>query len=120
MCVLCTPAPHLLLCNSPGTCVPMAVSTWLLTRLYLMSTTLVMVESMCRVRPLSLTATRMVCGGMSIEEVKKATKDENYIKKEELKFDDEDFATEDENSIITEGQDYKFNVPENLSRIFVL
>eukprot|EP00095_Tigriopus_kingsejongensis_P005937 snap_masked-scaffold316_size209483-processed-gene-1.5 protein:Tk05937 transcript:snap_masked-scaffold316_size209483-processed-gene-1.5-mRNA-1 annotation:"udp-n-acetylglucosamine transferase subunit alg14 homolog" len=46
--------PDAILCNGPGTCLPVCVSAYLATRLTLMSTVIFYVESVCRVRSLSL------------------------------------------------------------------
>ncbi|XP_066480171.1 UDP-N-acetylglucosamine transferase subunit ALG14 [Tiliqua scincoides] len=47
--------PDLVLCNGPGTCVPICISAFLLKMLGLKRLTIVYVESICRVENLSLT-----------------------------------------------------------------
>ena len=46
--------PDLVLCNGPGTCVPISMAAWLLRKLLLTKTKIVFVESVCRVQKLSL------------------------------------------------------------------
>eukprot|EP00092_Neocalanus_flemingeri_P046248 GFUD01052010.1.p1 GENE.GFUD01052010.1~~GFUD01052010.1.p1 ORF type:complete len:208 (-),score=46.43 GFUD01052010.1:370-993(-) len=47
--------PQLLLVNGPGTCVPLAVIAWLLSLTRISKCRVVFVESLCRVKTLSLT-----------------------------------------------------------------
>lgn len=47
--------PELLLCNGPGTCVPLCIIAFLFKVLYITQTTIIFVESICRVKTLSLT-----------------------------------------------------------------
>ncbi|NXU73204.1 ALG14 transferase, partial [Oreotrochilus melanogaster] len=46
--------PDLILCNGPGTCVPVCISAFLLGLLSMKRATIVYVESICRVETLSL------------------------------------------------------------------
>ena len=50
--------PQLLLVNGPGTCVPVVIATWLLSRFRFIRphTKIVFVESICRVKTLSMSA----------------------------------------------------------------
>lgn len=48
--------PRLLLCNGPGTCVPLCLVAWMYNHLGMLDTTIVYVESICRVKTLSLSA----------------------------------------------------------------
>ena len=50
-----THQPQLLLVNGPGTCLPVALITWLLHVLRLSRCQIIFVESLCRVKSLSLT-----------------------------------------------------------------
>ena len=47
--------PKLLLLNGPGTCVPLAISVWILSVLKISKCKIIFVESLCRVKSLSLT-----------------------------------------------------------------
>ncbi|OAD60437.1 UDP-N-acetylglucosamine transferase subunit ALG14 like protein [Eufriesea mexicana] len=47
--------PELLLCNGPGTCVPLCIIAFLFKVFYITHTTIIFVESFCRVKNLSLT-----------------------------------------------------------------
>lgn len=47
--------PDLLLCNGPGTCVPLCLIAFLFKTFYIAKTTIVFIESFCRVKTLSLT-----------------------------------------------------------------
>ncbi|XP_076389156.1 ALG14, UDP-N-acetylglucosaminyltransferase subunit [Megachile rotundata] len=47
--------PELLLCNGPGTCVPLCITAFLFKVFYIMQTNIIYVESFCRVKTLSLT-----------------------------------------------------------------
>ena len=47
--------PKLLLCNGPGTCVPPCMIAWLYNRVLQDKTTIVFVESICRIKTVSLT-----------------------------------------------------------------
>lgn len=47
--------PELLLCNGPGTCVPLCIIAFLFKLLYITKTTIIFVESFCRVKTMSLT-----------------------------------------------------------------
>ncbi len=47
-------APDLVLCNGPGTCVPFCLGAWVNNKLGISRTKIVFVESVCRVRTLSL------------------------------------------------------------------
>jgi len=46
--------PHLLLCNGPGTCIPICLAAFVLKVAGLRDVTMVFVESICRVKTLSL------------------------------------------------------------------
>ena len=46
--------PDLILCNGPGTCVPFCAGAWLNNKMGLSRTKIVFVESVCRVKSLSL------------------------------------------------------------------
>lgn len=46
--------PDLILCNGPGTCIPICVVAFLMKVLFLLKTKIVFVESICRVQTLSL------------------------------------------------------------------
>lgn len=48
--------PDLVLCNGPGTCVPICFSAWLLRLILRPKMQIVFVESVCRVQSLSLSA----------------------------------------------------------------
>ncbi|GAB1600092.1 UDP-N-acetylglucosamine transferase subunit ALG14 homolog [Argonauta hians] len=48
--------PDLILCNGPGICIPIAFAGLILKYLFLMDVTIVYVESVCRVKSLSLSA----------------------------------------------------------------
>ncbi|XP_026670352.1 UDP-N-acetylglucosamine transferase subunit ALG14 homolog [Ceratina calcarata] len=48
-------SPRLLLCNGPGTCVPLCTIAFLFKLFYIMDITIVFIESFCRVKTLSLT-----------------------------------------------------------------
>ncbi|CAB4055500.1 ALG14 [Lepeophtheirus salmonis] len=50
--------PELILCNGPGTCLPMVVLGWAYKKMGLLSsrTKIIYIESICRVKTLSLTA----------------------------------------------------------------
>lgn len=54
--ILLRTAPDLVLCNGPGTCVPFCLAAWLNNKLGISDTKTVFVESVCRVRTLSLSA----------------------------------------------------------------
>jgi beta-1,4-N-acetylglucosaminyltransferase len=47
--------PRLVLCNGPGTCLPVCAAAWLLACLGVCNTRVCFVESVCRVKTLSLT-----------------------------------------------------------------
>lgn len=47
--------PELVLCNGPGTCVPICILAFLLRTLFLSNTMIVFIESVCRVETLSMT-----------------------------------------------------------------
>ena len=47
--------PKLLLCNGPGTCVPPCLIAWIYNRLFLRRTKIIFVESICRIKTVSLT-----------------------------------------------------------------
>lgn len=47
--------PNLILCNGPGTCVPICLSSLLYRLLFLCKTRLIFIESFCRVKTFSLT-----------------------------------------------------------------
>lgn len=47
--------PDLLLCNGPGTCVPLCLVAFFFKAFYIANTTIVFIESFCRVKSLSLT-----------------------------------------------------------------
>ncbi|XP_067010586.1 UDP-N-acetylglucosamine transferase subunit ALG14 [Anabrus simplex] len=46
--------PELILCNGPGTCIPICVIAFLMKLLWITNTTIIFVESVCRVKTLSL------------------------------------------------------------------
>lgn len=52
--ILWRECPDLLLCNGPGTCVPMCIITFLFKVFCVKQTTIIFVESFCRVKTLSL------------------------------------------------------------------
>ncbi|XP_076655047.1 ALG14, UDP-N-acetylglucosaminyltransferase subunit [Halictus rubicundus] len=52
--LLWTERPHLLLCNGPGTCVPLCIIIFLFKVFFITQTTIVFIESFCRVHTLSL------------------------------------------------------------------
>ncbi|XP_059079030.1 UDP-N-acetylglucosamine transferase subunit ALG14 homolog [Tigriopus californicus] len=45
--------PHVILCNGPGTCIPMCGVAWIFNQLLICQTVMFYVESICRVRSLS-------------------------------------------------------------------
>ena len=47
--------PKLLLCNGPGTCVPPCLVAWFYNKVLMQKTKIVFVESICRIKTLSLT-----------------------------------------------------------------
>lgn len=47
--------PELILCNGPGTCVPICVVAFIFNAFYITNTVLIFIESFCRVKTLSLT-----------------------------------------------------------------
>ncbi|KAJ1526077.1 hypothetical protein ONE63_009242 [Megalurothrips usitatus] len=47
--------PELVLCNGPGTCVPICILAFLLRTFFLTNTIIVFIESVCRVESLSMT-----------------------------------------------------------------
>lgn len=47
--------PELVLCNGPGTCVPICILAFLLRTLFLSNTMIIFIESVCRVESLSMT-----------------------------------------------------------------
>lgn len=47
--------PELVLCNGPGTCVPICIIAFLLRTLFLSNTMIIFIESICRVESLSMT-----------------------------------------------------------------
>ncbi|KAJ9584472.1 hypothetical protein L9F63_021166 [Diploptera punctata] len=47
--------PKLILCNGPGTCIPICVVAFIMRMLLIIETKIVFVESICRVKSLSLT-----------------------------------------------------------------
>ncbi|XP_076239960.1 ALG14, UDP-N-acetylglucosaminyltransferase subunit [Calliopsis andreniformis] len=47
--------PDLLLCNGPGTCVPLCIIVFLFNAFFITNTIIVFIESFCRVKTLSLT-----------------------------------------------------------------
>lgn len=51
--------PNVILCNGPGTCVPICVVAFILRCLFLSNCRIIFVESICRVRSLSLTGSIM-------------------------------------------------------------
>lgn len=53
--------PDLILCNGPGTCVPPCIIALLLRVLWIKRSTVIFIESICRVNTLSLTGKLMVC-----------------------------------------------------------
>jgi len=53
--------PDLVLCNGPGTCVPICVVAYALSVIFRRTTKIVFVESICRVRSLSLTGKILRC-----------------------------------------------------------
>ncbi|XP_043268481.1 UDP-N-acetylglucosamine transferase subunit ALG14 homolog [Venturia canescens] len=52
--------PDLILCNGPGTCVPICVAAFLMKLMFLCSTTIIFVESFCRVKTYSLSG-KILC-----------------------------------------------------------
>jgi beta-1,4-N-acetylglucosaminyltransferase len=46
--------PELIVCNGPGTCIPICVIAFMMRVLYITDTKIVFVESICRVKTLSL------------------------------------------------------------------
>ncbi|XP_078037359.1 ALG14, UDP-N-acetylglucosaminyltransferase subunit [Augochlora pura] len=52
--LLWTERPELLLCNGPGTCVPLCIIIFLFKVFFITRTTIVFIESFCRVHTLSL------------------------------------------------------------------
>ncbi len=51
--------PDLILCNGPGTCVPLCLATFVLKALWIRSTVVVFSESLCRVNTLFITGKLM-------------------------------------------------------------
>lgn len=47
--------PDLIICNGPGTCVPICIVSFLMRVLYLSNNVIIFIESACRVKTLSLT-----------------------------------------------------------------
>ncbi|CAK1596236.1 unnamed protein product [Parnassius mnemosyne] len=47
-------APNVILCNGPGTCIPVCAVAFLLRCLFLLDSRIIYIESLCRVRTLSL------------------------------------------------------------------
>lgn len=47
--------PDLLLCNGPGTCIPLCLVTFFFKTIFILNTKIVFVESFCRVKSFSLT-----------------------------------------------------------------
>ena len=52
--------PKLLLCNGPGTCVPPCLIAWIYNLLFLKRTKIVFVESICRIKTVSLSG-KILC-----------------------------------------------------------
>ncbi|XP_076296788.1 ALG14, UDP-N-acetylglucosaminyltransferase subunit [Lasioglossum baleicum] len=52
--LLWTERPRLLLCNGPGTCVPLCIIVFLFKVFFITQTTIIFIESFCRVHTLSL------------------------------------------------------------------
>ena len=52
--LLLTHPVDLLLCNGPGTCVPLCLAAWINNKLGMSRTKIIFVESICRVKSLSL------------------------------------------------------------------
>lgn len=52
--VLCRFKPDVIFCNGPGTCVPVCLVAFLLRCLFILDCRIVFIESLCRVRTLSL------------------------------------------------------------------
>ncbi|CAL8071567.1 unnamed protein product [Orchesella dallaii] len=52
--------PETIICNGPGTCVPFCVVGYLLTKIRILETRIVFVESVCRVESLSMTGRIML------------------------------------------------------------
>ena len=52
--------PKLLLCNGPGTCVPPCLIAWIYNILFLRRTKIVFVESICRIKTISLSG-KILC-----------------------------------------------------------
>ena len=48
--------PEVIVCNGPGTCVPLCLAAFILKAMWMSKVTVVFVESLCRVHSLSLTA----------------------------------------------------------------
>lgn len=53
--LVCKIRPHLILCNGPGTCVPICVIAFILKVLFICDVRIVFIESFCRTRTFSLT-----------------------------------------------------------------
>lgn len=53
--IVCLIRPHLVLCNGPGTCIPICGISFLLKTLFVTDTKIVFVESFCRTKTFSLT-----------------------------------------------------------------
>lgn len=53
--IVCRIRPDLILCNGPGTCIPICIIAFILKVLFICDTRIVFVESFCRTRTFSLT-----------------------------------------------------------------
>lgn len=53
--VLIKTRPDLILCNGPGTCIPICLASFILRCLFLVNTKIIFIESFCRTKTLSLT-----------------------------------------------------------------
>ena len=62
--------PQLLLVNGPGTCLPVALITWLLHASRLSRCRIIFVESLCRVKTLSLTGKILQVGSDNLPHIR--------------------------------------------------
>lgn len=58
--IVCTIRPDLVLCNGPGTCIPICGITFLLKASFIANSKIIFVESFCRTRTFSLTGKILV------------------------------------------------------------
>lgn len=59
--------PRLLLCNGPGTCLPLCIAAWCLSLIGLCHTRIAFVESVCRCKSLSMTGKILYTLGLATE-----------------------------------------------------